>query len=245
MEQKRANKANRAPRREFEPAQFIPTPDQTFELEGAGPYNYVAQLRRCEEIQRGGELERACQERFRAVQQLIDLLPEDEEINLEWQHNNSRAAIELIYLSAVDNFLVGDVELSVALLEQLLELDPEDHLGATPLLAFNYVELEEYDAAADLEMDISDAETLTLLKLWLAYRERGELPKAETALLKRSYSALIEEFKLSEHPADEALLKSLNSERPSAKARARDLWLKYEPLWLAHPDFVKQISEIE
>lgn len=242
MEQRRVN---HKPRQRFEPPQFVPTPDQTFELEGSGPYNYVALARRCEELQTKGEFERACEERFRAVQQLIDLLPEDEEIILEWQHPNSRAAAEMLYLSAVDHFLLGDVELSAALIEQLLELDPEDHMGATSLLAFNYVELEEYEATSELEMDISDSQTLVLLKLWLSYREHGVLPEAEVSTLKRNHRVLIEEFRLAEHPADESYLKGMNSERPSAEARARDLWLRTEPLWITHPDFVELISKIE
>ena len=37
-------------------------------------------------------------------------------------------ALELIRASAIDHFLINDFEMSAALLELLLELDPEDHL---------------------------------------------------------------------------------------------------------------------
>lgn len=48
-------------------------------------------------------------------------------MNLEWNHA-IRAALELIRASAIDHFLINDFEMSAALLELLLELDPEDHL---------------------------------------------------------------------------------------------------------------------
>lgn len=73
------------------------------------------------------------------------LIPEDEEINLEWSHRNSRAALELIFASAIDHFLINNFEMSAALLEMLLELDPEDHLEGSELLAFDYLALDEQE----------------------------------------------------------------------------------------------------
>ena len=132
-------------------AYLEPTPDQTFEVVGEGPCNFVKVLARSREMQAAGDIEGACNERFQAFQRLAELIPEDEEINLEWNHRNSRAALELIFASAIDHFLINDFEMSAALLEMLLELDPEDHLEGSELLAFNYLAMDEQelDMAAD------------------------------------------------------------------------------------------------
>ena len=124
-------------------ASLNPTPDQTFEVVGEGPYNFVKVLARSREMQAAGDVREACNERFQAFQRLAELIPEDEEVNLEWNHRNSRAALELIHASAIDHFLINDFELSAALLEMLLELDPEDHLEGSELLAFDYLAMDE------------------------------------------------------------------------------------------------------
>ena len=102
-----------------------PTPDQTFELRGDGPYDFSRVLALSRERQEAGRVEEACNERFLACQRIEELLPDDGEVILEWNHRNSRAALELIRASAIDHFLIGDFELSAAMLELLLELDPE------------------------------------------------------------------------------------------------------------------------
>ena len=95
-------------------ASLNPTPDQTFEVVGEGPYNFVKVLARSREMQAAGDVQEACNERFQAFQRLAELIPEDEEVNLEWNHRNSRAALELIHASAIDHFLINDFELSAA-----------------------------------------------------------------------------------------------------------------------------------
>ena len=80
-------------------ASLNPTPDQTFEVVGEGPYNFVKVLARSREMQAAGDVREACNERFQAFQRLAELIPEDEEVNLEWNHRNSRAALELIHAS--------------------------------------------------------------------------------------------------------------------------------------------------
>ena len=83
-----------------------PTPDQTFEVVGEGPYDFVRVLEHSRRLQAAGDVEAACNERFGAFQRLAELLPEDEEILLEWNHRNSRAALEVIHASAIDHFLI-------------------------------------------------------------------------------------------------------------------------------------------
>lgn len=220
-----------------------PTAEQTFELEGTGPWNFQKRLRTAEELQQKGEIESACEERYRAVQLIEELLPEDEEINLEWNHPNSRAALELIHASAIDHFLIGDFELSAALLELCLELDPEDHLEAVNLLGFDYVELGEYDLCDELLPDISEKSPLRpLLELWTAFRRDQNLPTEPLQSLKSRHRALFEEFTAESHPADESFLREINSERPSQGARARELWLQTESLWALHPEFIAALK---
>lgn len=95
-------------------------------------------------MERAGNVEEACNERFQAFQRFAELVPEDEEVNLEWNHRNSRAALELIRASAIDHFLINDFEMSAALLELLLELTPKTIRGEE-LLAFDYLAMDEQE----------------------------------------------------------------------------------------------------
>ena len=159
-------------------AYLEPTPDQTFEVVGEGPCNFVKVLARSREMQAAGDIEGACNERFQAFQRLAELIPEDEEINLEWNHRNSRAALELIFASAIDHFLINDFEMSAALLEMLLELDPEDHLEGSELLAFDYLAMDEQELFDEVINDVSDKHPgREVLLLWSAFRRDGRLPE--------------------------------------------------------------------
>ena len=153
-----------------------PTADQTYEVIGEGPYNFAKVLARTREMERAGNVEEACNERFQAFQRFAELVPEDEEVNLEWNHRNSRAALELIRASAIDHFLINDFEMSAALLELLLELDPEDHLEGSELLAFDYLAMDEQELFDEVINDVSDKyASREILLLWSAFRRR-DLP---------------------------------------------------------------------
>lgn len=223
-------------------ASLNPTPDQTYELEGEGPYDFVRVLRHSRELQAAGDVEGACNERYQAFQRLADLLPEDEEINLEWGHRNSRAALELIQASAIDHFLINDFELSAALLELLLELDPEDHLEASQQLAFDYLAMDEQELFDEVINDVSDKNPgREVLLLWAAYRRSGELPEGELLRFRTRFAPYFAEFTADEHPADEAYLRDIESERPSHGAQARELWLQTENLWQLWPGFIEAL----
>ena len=216
-----------------------PTPDQTFVLVGEGPYNFVKVLAHSRELQAAGQVEAACNERYQAFQRLAELLPDDEEINLEWSHHNSRAALELVHASAVDHFLISDFELSAALLELLLELDPEDHLEGSELLAFDYLAMGEQELFDEVINDVSDKEaSRTLLLLWSAFRQEGRLPDGELKRFRERFAPYYAEFRAGEHPADGDYLRDIESERPTAAAQARELWLKTENLWALWPAFI-------
>ena len=106
-----------------------PTPDQTFRIEGRGDYDFSRTLRLSDEAQRRGAVDEACNLRFHAFQHLADLIPDNEEVILEWEHPNTQAALHLLYRSAVDHFLIDDFELSAAMLEFLLDLEHRARTG--------------------------------------------------------------------------------------------------------------------
>lgn len=222
---------------------FNPTPDQTFELVGSGPYDFRKVLDEAARQQQAGCIEKACNLRFQGFQRLMELLPEDEEIILEWNHRNSRAVLELLHATAVDHFLIRDYELSAAQLELLMELDPEDHLEAATLLAFDYQAMDEQELFDEVINDVSDkqADRLILL-LWAGFRRNGVLPEGELKRLKERFAPYYREFTADEHPADEAYLRSIESERPTVEAEARELWLRTESLWQQWPEFIEQLK---
>ncbi len=223
--------------------QLKPTPDQTFELIGSGPYDFHKTLDEATRLQSEGRIEEACNHRFQAFQRLMELLPEDEEVILEWNHRNSRAVLELLHATAVDHFLIGDYELSAAQLELLMELDPEDHLEAATLLAFDYQAMDEQELFDEVINDVSDkqADRLILL-LWAGFRREGRLPQGELKRFKERFAAYYREFTAEEHPADAAYLASIESERPTVEAEARELWLRTESLWQQWPTFIEALK---
>lgn len=220
-------------------ATLNPTPDQTFEVVGSGPYDFGRVLSQSRSMQAAGDVEGACNYRYRAFQRLAELIPDGEEVNLEWNHRNSRAALETVYASAVDHFLIRDFELSAALLEMLLELDPEDHLEGSELLAYDYLALDEQELFDEVINDVSDkSASREILLLWSAYRRDGKLPEGELKRFRTRFAPYFAEFTAAEHPADEAYLRAIESERPSPAAEARELWLRTEVLWELWPGFI-------
>ena len=148
-------------------------------------------------------------------------------------------AIRGLHASAVDHFLIDDFELSAALLELLLDLDPEDHLEGSVLLAFDYVALDEQEAFDEVVNDISDKyASRELLLLWSSFRRDGRLPEGELQRFRTRFAPYYAEFVAADHPADDAYLRDIESARPTEAAQARELWLQTENLWRLWPEFV-------
>ena len=222
---------------------FNPTSEQCFELEGQGAYNFVRHKEAVDKLVSEGRYGEACERRYEAFQLLADALPEDEAMPLKWEHNNSRAAIAILYGSAVDHFRIGDLEMSMAQLELLLECDPEDHFEGVNLLALCYVAMEEWDLFDDLLIDLTDKSAEAVIaRLWASYRSSGEVDKALLSLLKSRHKAYYEELCLEEHPDDDAFRRDIESERPSQRAEAREWWLLTEPLWREFSEFLAAIK---
>ncbi len=225
-------------------ASLNPTAEQTFELIGEGIYDFHKVLASSRRMEREGDIEGACNHRYKACQALMELLPEDEPVTLEWSHRNSQAALEVIHASAVDHFLIDDFEMSAALLELLLELDGEDHLEASNLLSLNYVAMEEYELFDEVINDISDKHAIReVLLLWSSLRRGGSIPAGELEAFHRRFPHHLAEFIADEHPADEHYLADIESEHPSLEAQARELWLMTENLWRLFPDFITTLKQ--
>ena len=223
--------------------QFNPTADQMFELEGRGRYNFVRHNEAIEALVKEGRYDEACEARYEAFQLLVDALPEDEAMPLRWEHANSRAAVSVLYGSAVDHFRIGDLEMAMAQLELLLDCDPEDHFEAVNLLALCYVAMEEWELFEDLSIDLTDKSAEAVVaRLWASYRSEGEVDKSLLSLLKSRHKAYYEELCLEEHPDDEAFRRDIESERPSQRAEAREWWLLTEPLWREFSEFLAAIK---
>ncbi len=219
-----------------------PTLEQTYEIRAGerGNCNFRKILRDANSAQMEGDIERACNIRFESVQMLQELLDDNDEVRLEWNDENSRAAIELVHLSAIDHFLINDFEISSALLELALDLDPEDHLEASNLLAYDYLAMGEYELFDEVINDISDKyASRTLLLLWSGFLRDNEVSTGEIHALKSRFAAYYAEFTAEEHPADEEYLKDIESAKPSLRAQARELWLQTENLWRLYPQFIE------
>lgn len=221
--------------------ELIPTADQTFEIRGGDFVRRLAESRRAE---RTGEVERACEMRFESFRRVAALLPEDEECALEWNDTNTRAAIETIYATAVDHFLIDDFDMAAGVCELLLEVDPEDHCEATVLAAQCYAALGEYDSFDAVAEDMSEGSAMrAVLTLLVAYSRDGRLTDEAVAEFRRRHPRCHAEFTAADHPADEAYLQDIESASPSAAAQARELWLRTENLWRRHPDFIEALKK--
>ena len=216
-----------------------PTENQNFILLGG---EFAKVLDNAHKQEAEGNFEAACNTRYQAFQQIVDVLPEDDVAELDFSHPNTRAAIEIIYGSAVDNFLAGDVELSAAQLELLLECDSEDHIEATPQLALCYIALEEWECLEEIVPDLGEKSAFKPLVEALAEYARTGSVSAEIKAALRRHRHLCEELSRDDHPADEAYLKDIASERPTQQALAREIYLRCEPLLLKYEDFTAKLA---
>ena len=222
---------------------FNPTPDQTFELEGRGEYNFVKHNEHIDALIAEGRYAEACEARYQAFQLLAEALPEDEAMPLRWEHANSRAAIVVLHGSAMDHFRIGDLEMAMAQLEMLLDCDPEDHLEGVNLLALCYIDMEEWEAYEDIEIDLTEKSAEAVVaRLWASFMRYGKVDKALQSLLKSRHQAFYAELTAEEHPDDDAFRKDIASERPSQRAEAREWWLMTEPLWAEFPEFIEELK---
>ena len=224
---------------------FNPTPDQTYELEGGGRYNFVRCKEQVDRLVAEGRYAEACEARYEAFLSFAEVLPEDEAMPLRWEHANSRAALSILYGSAADHFRIGDLEMCMAQLELLLDCDPEDHFEAVNMLALCYVAMGEWEAFEELTLDLTDKSAEAVVaRLWASYRRDGALDGSLVALLRSRHAAYYDELRREEHPDDDVFRRDIASERPTPRAEAREWWLMTEPLWSEFSDFVEALRGV-
>lgn len=226
-----------------------PTLAQNFRIalnkdaKGSEP-DFSAALASSHKAEQEGRWEEACEIRFAAVQHLVELFPEDEQIELDWEDNYTRDAVVLLYSSAVDFFLVGDWEMAAAQLELVLDVDSDDHLEATTLLAFVYVAMGEWDSFDDIAPDLADkSPEKSILLLWSEFVRTGRINDKELSALRRFHAPYLREWCAEEHPTDSRYLADISSERPSNEAQARELWLQTEHLWATNKAFIEALRK--
>ena len=220
--------------------ELIPTADQTFEIRGG---DFARRLNESRRAERGGEVERACEMRFESFRRIAALLPDDEEVVLEWNDAETRAAVETMHATAVDHFLIDDFEMSAGVCELLLEVDPEDHCDTTTLAAQSYAALGEYDSFEAVAADMAEGTAVrSVLEMFVSLRRDGRIPAEAVEEFRRRHPQCHAEFTAAEHPADADYLRDIESANPSREAQARELWLRTENLWRIHPEFVAALS---
>ena len=185
----------------------------------------------------------AAEKRFEMVQQLLDSMGDDD-MPLDWEHSNTRAAIETIYASAIDSLSVGEIEIAAALWENLMGLDQEDHMNVSVPLAFCYVVLGDLDCLESVMFDISPKRAeYHLLMLWSEYFRSGGIDIDSLRELRTRHKAWYAEILADSHPIDDAYLADSRKEKPSPTTEARELWFVLEPLFASHPQFIETLRK--
>ena len=185
----------------------------------------------------------AAEKRFEMVQQLLDSMGDDD-MPLDWEHSNTRAAIETIYASAIDSLSVGEIEIAAALWENLMGLDQEDHMNVSVPLAFCYVVLEDFDCLESVMFDISPKRAeYHLLMLWGEYFRTKGIAIDSLRELRTRHKAWYAEILADTHPIDDAYLADSRKEKPSPTTEARELWFVLEPLFESHPEFIETLRK--
>ena len=183
------------------------------------------------------------EKRFEMVQQFLDSI-DDEDLPLDWEHSNTRAAIETIYASAIDSLSIGEVEIAAAMWENLMSMDQEDHMSVSVPLAFCYVVLEDFDCFESVMFDISTKRPeYHLLTLWQEYFRSKGLDIDALRELRTRHKAWFAEFIADSHPVDDAYLADSRKDKPTPTTEARELWFVLEPLMETYPEFIEMLRK--
>lgn len=227
---------------------LMPTGDDNFVVAytaAADDFNFGDELARSRRQEAAKDFEGACNTRLHAFQRLVELIPDDTNVTLDWEDENSQEAIVTGYYSGIDHFLLGDWEMAAAIFEAILDLDPEDHLEATTPLAYTYVAMEELDSFDEIINDVNDKHVdKVVLTLWSEFRRTGKLPEGELFRFRTKFAPYHAEFTAAQHPADEQYLAAINADRPSTQALARELWFRTEHLWALTPEFIEVLEVV-
>ncbi len=226
---------------------FVPTAENMYVIsypEHVGAeYDFSAIRHHSHVCQRKGEFEKACNMRYEAFKKLMDLIPDEDEVVLDWDDEPSQEVLKLIGDCSIDQYLVGDFEMAAGMMEMLLDLDPEDHLEITKPLAYCYVALEEYELFDEVVNDISDKyPEKEILKMWSEFRKTGRIPSGEFIYFKKNFPVFYREFTADDHAVSPEYLQDIERDHPSKETLARELWLQTEHLWAQFPGFIEALK---
>lgn len=217
----------------------------------ANPAHFAARTALADRAAAAGAVETACQLRWEGARLVCDLLEAAAErtdggpVTLDWEDAYTAQALLMVYDSAEDHFQISDFELATALLESVIDADPEDHTNASELLAFCYAALEEWELFDETLAQLPpDNLSTRLAGYWAAFRRQAapssaasESAAAKEADLRSSIQAespaLLSEWTATDH--ETPLTPSPHS---SARSEARRLWHRTAPLWRDFPEFV-------
>lgn len=225
--------------------ELVPTANQSFRLVGNGSRgNLVSRLEQSYSAENSGDYQTACRLRYEAFEDVLSTLPDDEQsiVELDRNHPNTLAAMEIMLASAVDNYLAGEGEMAAAQAELLLDCDSEDPLEATPLLALCYAMIGEWECLEDIDADLGDKSAVRpLMHALREFVEGGTISDSAAAELSR-FRDFVAELKSADHTPDKRYLDDISSERPSRAALARELYLRCEPVFAIYSGFVEALA---
>ena len=221
-----------------------PTVNQTFRVVGTGARgNLAVRLEQSYKAEQSGDYESACAMRYEAFEDVYGLFPEDDIVELDRNHPNTLAAMEIMLASAVDSYLAGEGEMAAAQLELLLDCDDEDPLEATPVLALCYAMIGEWECLEDIDTDLGDKSAIAPLLRALRQFVVGGAIESKTVAEFARFKEFVAELKAADHTPNEEYLRDISSDRPSHAALARELYLRCEPALALYPEFVSALIE--
>lgn len=221
-----------------------PTVNQTFRVVGTGARgNLAARLEQSYKAEQSGDYESACAMRYEAFEDVYGLFPEDDIVELDRNHPNTLAAMEIMLASAVDSYLAGEGEMAAAQAELLLDCDSEDPLEATPILALCYAMIGEWECLEDIDTDLGDKSAIAPLLRALRQFVVGGAIESKTVAEFARFKEFVAELKAADHTPNEEYLRDISSDRPSRAALARELYLRCEPALALYPEFVSALIE--
>ena len=221
-----------------------PTANQLFRLVSSGARgNLAARLEQSYKAEQSGDYESACRIRYEAFEDVYGLFPEDDIVELDRNHPNTLAAMEIMLASAVDSYLAGEGEMAAAQLELLLDCDSEDPLEATPILALCYAMIGEWECLEDIDTDLGDKSAIAPLLRALRQFVVGGAIESKTVAEFARFKEFVAELKAADHTPNEEYLRDISSDRPSRAALARELYLRCEPALALYPEFVSALIE--
>lgn len=196
------------------------------------PYNLPAVLDLAQQLLAAGEVEEACRTHFEGCQLAIEAIPDDEDIMpVDWEDGQENQAFGIIFgATGLDLYHMGDFELAAGMFETALDLDPEDHYQVTPLMAYCYIMLEEWELLDETLFDIpTESMDYQLINALTLYK-KGKEPDPKKVLP----TEILNELRAPEHP------EIINGGGGMSKSdQVRALWFRAQPVLLASEEFLE------